>query len=294
MLAYSIFILIYTLAIILWGAWVRISGSGAGCGDNWPLCHGEIIPVNASLQTWIEFSHRISTAVFGIFLLVGLVLTFKRFPKEHPARFWILAVLFFTATEALIGAKLVLFELVDRSLSPWRLLLMPLHLLNTFALLFVEFFWIATIRQPLISIKNIPKGERRISFLILFLIAFIAASGALAALAVHIFPSFSLFSGIQADFAKNAPFLVEVRILHPLLAFTAGIAIFILLKKLEKLNSELMAEISLLRKAFVITFIFGALTLLFLSPIWMKLTHLLLADLLWLTACLPLVKVYRE
>ena len=37
-------ILAYNLAVILWGAYVRATGSGAGCGNHWPDCDGAMIP----------------------------------------------------------------------------------------------------------------------------------------------------------------------------------------------------------------------------------------------------------
>ena len=38
----------YNLLVIVWGAYVRASGSGAGCGNHWPLCNGVVVP-NAPL-----------------------------------------------------------------------------------------------------------------------------------------------------------------------------------------------------------------------------------------------------
>ena len=35
----------YNLAVIVWGAFVRATGSGAGCGDHWPMCNGEALPL---------------------------------------------------------------------------------------------------------------------------------------------------------------------------------------------------------------------------------------------------------
>ena len=51
----------FTILSILWGAWVRISGSGNGCGSSWPLCGGVIIPEAEHKKTWIEFIHRLMT-----------------------------------------------------------------------------------------------------------------------------------------------------------------------------------------------------------------------------------------
>ena len=50
--------LFYCLFVILWGAFVRASGSGAGCGAHWPLCNGVLVPQSPALATIIELTHR--------------------------------------------------------------------------------------------------------------------------------------------------------------------------------------------------------------------------------------------
>ena len=52
------FTVFYNVLVILWGALVRASGSGAGCGNHWPLCNGQVIPVSPGWHTVIEFTHR--------------------------------------------------------------------------------------------------------------------------------------------------------------------------------------------------------------------------------------------
>jgi cytochrome c oxidase assembly protein subunit 15 len=58
--------------LIVVGAVVRISGSGMGCGDHWPLCNGHLFPPLNEIPTVIEWSHRLVAAVVSI-LLIGLV-----------------------------------------------------------------------------------------------------------------------------------------------------------------------------------------------------------------------------
>ncbi|MFK8137752.1 MAG: COX15/CtaA family protein, partial [Bdellovibrionales bacterium] len=70
-------LILYTLFIIVWGAWVRISKSGDGCGEHWPLCHGEWIPSQKPIETWIEFGHRASTGIYGILILIFIYMVFK-------------------------------------------------------------------------------------------------------------------------------------------------------------------------------------------------------------------------
>lgn len=54
----------FAFAIIVLGFVVRITESGMGCGDDWPLCNGRIIPAFDNAQTVIEFAHRL--AVLGL------------------------------------------------------------------------------------------------------------------------------------------------------------------------------------------------------------------------------------
>ena len=61
----------WTVAVILWGAFVRATGSGAGCGAHWPLCNGEVVPRAPVLETMVEYTHRLTS---GLALLLVLAL----------------------------------------------------------------------------------------------------------------------------------------------------------------------------------------------------------------------------
>src|SRR3954453_8669569 len=101
-------VLAYNLAVVLWGAFVRATGSGAGCGNHWPLCNGTVTPHSPTLATIIEFTHRTTTGV-GLVLVAALtVWAFRAFPRHHPARLGGSLSAVFLITEALIGAALVL------------------------------------------------------------------------------------------------------------------------------------------------------------------------------------------
>ncbi|MFN8454080.1 MAG: COX15/CtaA family protein [Anaerolineae bacterium] len=66
-------VLAYNLAVILWGAFVRASGSGAGCGSHWPLCNGEVIPRTPQMETLVEFTHRLTSGL-ALLLVIGLTI----------------------------------------------------------------------------------------------------------------------------------------------------------------------------------------------------------------------------
>jgi len=125
----------YNIFVILWGALVRATGSGAGCGKHWPLCNGEVIPRAQSLETLIEFSHRLTS---GLALILVLILFFwarRKFEKGQFERKWSGISLVLILIEALIGAGLVLLELVADNSSVARAFALGLHLANTFFLL---------------------------------------------------------------------------------------------------------------------------------------------------------------
>ena len=68
------FVVAYNIAVILWGAYVRATGSGAGCGSHWPLCNGLILPGTAKTQTLIEFTHRVTSAASLVLVAILLIL----------------------------------------------------------------------------------------------------------------------------------------------------------------------------------------------------------------------------
>src|SRR5690348_3617167 len=68
---YASFTLAAVLGVILWGAYVRATGAGAGCGQHWPVCNGTVIPRAPSTQTLIEYTHRVTSGL-SLLLVIGL------------------------------------------------------------------------------------------------------------------------------------------------------------------------------------------------------------------------------
>ena len=123
------------ILVIIWGAFVRATGSGAGCGSNWPLCHGEVIPQSAGVETMIEFSHRISSGVALIAVAILFIWAWRIYPRGYRTRRAANATMIFMIIEALIGAGLVLLEYTASNVSIARAYWMAGHLINTFLLL---------------------------------------------------------------------------------------------------------------------------------------------------------------
>src|SRR5664279_6195716 len=70
-------LLAYNIAVILWGGLVRATGSGAGCGEHWPLCNGVVVQHSPSVQTMIELTHRITSGITVLAMLALLIWTFR-------------------------------------------------------------------------------------------------------------------------------------------------------------------------------------------------------------------------
>ncbi|HYK16782.1 MAG TPA: COX15/CtaA family protein, partial [Bryobacteraceae bacterium] len=96
--------LVWNIGVVLWGAYVRASGSGAGCGNHWPLCNGEVVPRAEQVETIIEFTHRLMSGVAFFAVAALLYWAIRCFPRGHGARTMAIASFCFLISEALLGA----------------------------------------------------------------------------------------------------------------------------------------------------------------------------------------------
>ena len=200
------FVLIWNVITALWGAFVRATGSGAGCGSHWPLCNGQVVPQAEQVATLVEFSHRIMSGLAMIGVLVLLVWAFRAYPKGHPVRFGAVASAVFIILEALVGAALVLFGWVVDDASKERALVVSIHLVNTFLLLAslaVVAWWASNKRPIALQAHRWLVWGLRVGLLMVLLIG---VSGAITALGDTLFPVNSVAEGLQQDFDQTASF----------------------------------------------------------------------------------------
>jgi cytochrome c oxidase assembly protein subunit 15 len=288
-------VLAYNLAVILWGAYVRASGSGAGCGAHWPLCNGAVIPPSPTVATLIEYSHRLTSGLALLGVVALLVWTWRACARQHPARWGAAFSLLFILTEAAVGAGLVLFELVADNATMARAMFMAAHLLNTFLLvaaLTLTAWWIsgggaiAPGRRPGVALlwATVAAG-----------ILLSGVSGAVAALGDTLYPAASHAEGFAATLSPSSHILLRLRALHPVIAVSVGAVLMLAAPRLAHSDDErgqqlgravlLLAGVQLLG---------GLLNLLLLAPVWMQLVHLLFADLLWIAFVLLGARVLRD
>lgn len=255
----------YTLLVILWGAWVRISHSGNGCGDHWPLCGGSFIPTEADHKTWTEYFHRLMSGSYGLFVIYFFN-RFRKFNLGSTFQKANVALLILMITEALIGALLVKGQLVTENDSALRLIAMSIHQLNSFLLTGVTY-----LLYSLVANTN-PAKTFRLPKPVLIAFLILPVSGAIAALSSTLFPTISLWQGILDDLAHDQHLFIRLRILHPVLAvvIASGFFYFLYFKNQTRLALEFLFAMAI-----------GVVTLLTLSPVYLKLTHLLIAHYLW-------------
>lgn len=277
---YAWSVLAYNILVILWGAYVRATGSGAGCGSHWPTCQGEVIPQSAQTATLIEFSHRLTSGL-ALFLVLGLVIwAFRSYPPGSLVRRGAVLSIIFIILEALIGAGLVLFELVALNDSGARAVAIATHLVNTFILLSVltlTAWWASTGSKPVKWKNDWLNWALGVGFGGILLVG---ASGAVIALGDTLFPAASLSEGLQQKFSPTAHFLVRLRPYHPLIAIGTGIYL-ILIAGIYNSRYSLAVPRKFARLLTLLYFIqlgAGALNVALLAPIWLQLLHLLLSD----------------
>jgi cytochrome c oxidase assembly protein subunit 15 len=281
-------VLAYFIAVILWGTLVRATGSGAGCGDHWPLCNGTVIQYSPRVDTIIEFTHRLTSGI-SFFAVVGLLVwTYSNTQRGHLARPAAVAALLLTLIEAILGALLVKLGLTAQNQSPLRAPYLALHLANTLLLLAA----LALTAHMLSRSKGYMRNSVRLvapvgAVAAVVVVMVVGVTGSLAALGDTLFPANSLGQALAQDFSSTSGWLVRWRWTHPTFAFVSSVFLIWLLvrstrqpagSKARWASRGLSAAVLLLLAA---QYVLGVFDVFLLAPVWLQVAHLLGADLLW-------------
>ncbi len=81
--AVTVTALLIAFAQTVFGAIVRITGSGLGCGEHWPDCYGSYTPVKHSIGLLIEISHRYGAAILSVAVLTLFVMVWRDRNEAH-------------------------------------------------------------------------------------------------------------------------------------------------------------------------------------------------------------------
>jgi cytochrome c oxidase assembly protein subunit 15 len=98
------------MIVLLQGALVTKTESGEGCGDSWPLCHGQVIPESINtVETMIEYSHRIVSSLLGIMVITLAIWMWRTLPHKRETKFLAIISILFIIFQGLLGAAAVMW-----------------------------------------------------------------------------------------------------------------------------------------------------------------------------------------
>jgi heme A synthase len=284
---YGLVVWWYTLGVILFGAVVRITGSGAGCGQHWPTCHGEVVPLAHTVEQVIEFSHRLTSGVCMLLVWALTALVLRTTARGHAARRPAALATVFIITEALIGAGIVLLQYVADNASYWRAVWMAGHLVNTFLLMAWLGLTVWHLRWPqAVRFDRDRVWVWRTGVGLALGMVLVSATGAVSALGHTLFPALpeqSVLEHITDDPWRDTPYPMLLRLVHPAtsmlvaaLALAWGNAIWGRFgARVDRWAIALMVAVGL---QVVAGFINVGLS----APGWMQLVHLALANGVWI------------
>lgn len=276
-------VLLYNLGVIAWGAYVRATRSGAGCGAHWPLCNGEVLPQAPTVAMVVEFTHRASSGLALLSVVALLIWVWRALPAGAPARRAAAWSMFFMLSEAAVGAALVLFRLVADNASMARALFMSVHLANTFVLLAclaLTAHWLSGGER----LRLEGRGPALVRFAIgAGAILLAGVSGAVAALGDTLYPAGSLAQALAAELSATSHLFVRLRLFHPGIALVVAVLMILtgIRAAYERRGASRRLGLTLTSVACV-QVIAGFVNVLLLAPVWMQVVHLLLADALWI------------
>lgn len=277
---YAWFVVAYNILVILWGSVVRATGSGAGCGNHWPLCNGQVVPLSPRIDTIIEFTHRCMTGGAIFFVPALLIWTFRSTIKGQAARLMAVLSTVLLVNEAILGALLVKLGYVTGNQSVGRVVMLSIHLSNTLLLLGALTLTAVMLSTGQRTSELRLRGSRAMWTLGgLIATIIVGVSGSLAALGDTLFPASSLRNAIEQDFSSSSPLLLRLRGVHPLSAVIAGLFVIWIVGQARRSGASRLATIVIALLG--VQFVLGLADVALLAPVWMQILHLLGADLYW-------------
>ena len=272
----------YLLAVIIYGALVRATLSGAGCGAHWPLCNGQVLPEITQLATAIEFIHRLSSGLCLPLALLVLFVAIKQRRLFSTAYGFAWGTLGFVVIEALIGASLVLLEHVAYNRSQYRAVSISIHLLSSnFLLACALLTWNFSKKSHLFTLRSpVPLRYLLTSAGLILATNF---SGAFTVLADTLFPSASLANSFAESVNSASHLFVRMRIFHPFFAMAAACGVLFLRAKAVRFHQEGERFRQYILGLYLGQGLLGLSNILWPAALLLQLAHLLGAELIWLS-----------
>ena len=212
-----------------------------------------------------------------------LVWSWRRTAKGEWPRYSAVAAAVLLFNEAILGAMLVVFEHVGMDRSASRAVFLSLHFGNTLLL-------VAALTLTAKWLSNSPRRfappaeafERTVIAIGLFCVVATGMTGSLAALGDAIFPRANLKNALVQDFSSNSHVLLRLRTLHPVVAVVAVLYVLWMVQRLSKNREESFGIFPFFTTTLLAQVALGVLNVFLLAPVWLQLTHLLVAEILWI------------
>jgi cytochrome c oxidase assembly protein subunit 15 len=281
LLAWSV--LAFNVLVILGGSIVRATESGDGCGASWPICTDRIFPSNPAVETVIEFGHRLTSALAILGVVALYVMARRLFEHGHRVRRAAGATVILMGIESLLGAGLVIFGWVAQDESIARMIVVPLHLTNTYLLLgalTLTAWWGSGNPGP--RSPGDPPVDRRLARGASGLLV-VGAMGALNALSDTLYPVDSFVSGLRQELSSEAPWLVQIRVIHPVVAIAVGFGVAYLVMRLSAKAVDRTKRMAGIIMGLVALQVFaGLVNVMLATPLETQIVHLAIADAMWI------------
>lgn len=276
-------LLAFCIAVIVWGALVRATGSGAGCGNHWPLCNGVVLPSIAQHKTMIEFVHRLMSGALGIFVLAWAGAAFFVSEKGSVLRKGALWAVGLTVLEALIGAALVKLHLVEDNATVGRAVGVGVHLVNTFLLVAAIALTGAWASGQERLVLRGQGGFAKALVGAVCAVILLGVTGTINALGDTLFPAKSLTEGMMQDRLANASFFLHLRAAHPLsaLAVTAFLISCAVASCFLRPSPQVRRRAGWVIGLVCAQVMVGMVNFALLAPVGMQMLHLGMANAVW-------------
>jgi heme a synthase len=199
--------------MVLLGVLVTTTGSGQGCGNSWPFCHGQIIPGVITIAGLIEYSHRVMAGADGFLVLILTICAWLMYRKDFRIKLFSFMSLLFVVLQGALGALTVVFE--GTFALNWLLSIhfgLSLIAFASVILLTIRLFQVGREQQdrPAKTVPGVPSLQMPVwglavyTYTVVYTGALVEHTGAVTGCGYQIpgcgstyFPSFTSLAGIQ-------------------------------------------------------------------------------------------------
>jgi heme A synthase len=273
---------VITYLLIIWGGIVRVTGSGNGCGtsDQWPLCHGSLLPA-WQLNTLIEFTHRWLASICTILVIVLTVATWVW--HRHQRK-----ILVGTSIAAgLFVVQIALGAITVETNLPGGVVM--LHLANAL-LLFAVLIYVAVVATTVGTARQSPglgaaaNAALKVPVMIAVVATYVVALSGAFLVATNSTGGCSSWplcgSGFSIPTTQSATINVAHRVIAGVVVLMLG-GLMAMIRRRRRGDRVVSIAVMAVNVLLVLQVAAGALDAIFNLPAGLSALHIALASLLW-------------